>query len=446
MYERIKNAVFARGTFFKGSIALVFTTMGSYILGLVRDRQLAHVFGASHFLDAYNAAFSIPDIILNVFVAGALSAAFVPIFTELTSNGDRKDSDTFVSSVLSGSILVVGIVGAIVFVLAPWISRVAVSGLDIEGQKVYANLLRMLLLSPLIFAVSNTIGSILATKERFFWYGMSSIFYNLGTILGTIILAPYIGIYGSAIGTLAGALLHLAPRIFAAKQYFCFHPGITITTHFRSFLRIMIPKMAGHPIEQITFLCFTAIASTFKEGSIAIMNFAHNFQSMPINVIGATFGLTIFPLLARTVVQRNRRAFMRETSFGVGAIFILSALAGLVLFLIRRPLIAILLGGGKFDLQAIQATAALLSVFVLAIPTESINQILARSFYALKNSITPTLISGLGLILSVGFAYQTRNSLGLSGIAYGYLIGSATRTLLMGILLKRESLTLEKSS
>lgn len=429
----------SKKTFFRGSAALALTTGLSYLLGLLRDRQFAHVFGASHVLDAYNAAFLIPDIILNVFVAGALSAAFVPIFTELLDRSNREESNQFVNSVLTGSVLVVLIMGIIAFFAAPALARGVVHGLDAHSQHLYINLLRMLLLSPIIFAVSNTIGSILATKERFFWYGMSAVFYNLGTILGTFFLAPKIGIYGPAIGTLFGALLHLAPRFFAARSYFSYRPGLALTTYFRSFLKIMVPKMAGHPIDQLTFLGFTVIASTLGEGSIAIMNFAHNFQSMPINVIGVTLGMTIFPILSRAAVRKDRQSFTHETMFGSLAIFGISLLAALVLFAIRYPLISILLGGGRFDAHAIALTATMLSVFALAIPTESVNQILARGFYALKNSITPTLLSIIGLGVALGSAYLWKNSLGITAIAYGFLAGSAVKIVLMAILLKRES-------
>ena len=428
-----------RKTFIKGSAVLALTTVLSYALGLLRDRQFAHVFGASHTLDAYNAAFLVPDIILNVFVAGALSAAFVPIFTAILNKGDRKESDDFVSSIISGSVLIVGIVGVLAFLFAPLLSHVITKDLDAEAQHMYVVLLRMLLLSPIIFAVSNTLGGILVTKERFLWFGMSAVFYNLGIILGTRFLGPQIGIYGAGVGVIIGALLHLLPRLIASWRDFAYRPLLQLTESTRSFIKIMLPKMAGHPIEQFTFLGFTMIVSVLGEGSVSIMNFARNFQSMPIAVIGITCGLTIFPLLSKAAVRRDRRDFLRETYLSSILVFGIAALAAIVLFAIRYPLISLLLGGGKFDHSAIAATATMLAVFALSIPTESVNQILARGFYALQNSITPTLISVLGLIIAVGGAYFWRPSLGITAIAYGFLAGSLTKIILMSLLLKRES-------
>ena len=421
---------------------MALTTVASYALGFLRDRQFAHVFGASHTLDAYNAAFLIPDIILNVFVAGALSAAFVPIFTSILSKNDRSESDNFISSILSGSVLVVGIVGVIAFFFAPLLSHAIVGGLDIEAQHIYTNLMRILLLSPIIFAVSNTLGGILTTKERFFWFGMSAVFYNLGIILGTYFLGPSMGIYGAAVGVIIGAMLHLLPRLIASWRDFSYRPLLQITEYTRSFFKIMLPKMAGHPIEQFTFLGFTMIVSVLGEGSVSIMNFARNFQSMPIAVIGITCGLTIFPLLSKAAVRRDRRDFLRETYLSSILVFGIASLAAVVLFAIRYPLISILLGGGKFDQSAIVTTATMLAVFALSIPTESVNQILARGFYALQNSITPTLISVLGLIIAVGGAYFWRPSLGITAIAYGFLAGSLTKIILMSFLLRRESRSL----
>src|SRR3989338_6606903 len=196
------NYIINRKTFFKGSTILVVTTIISYILGLFRDRILAQTFGASHALDAYNAAFTIPDLLLNIFVAGALSAAFVPIFTDLETNGDTEKRSQFINSVLNGSLLVLLIAGVVGFILATLFARLLVPGFDLETQGSYISLLRILLLSPIIFAISNTLGSILVGKERFFWYGISAALYNTGIIGGAIFLAPRFGINGVAMGAL----------------------------------------------------------------------------------------------------------------------------------------------------------------------------------------------------------------------------------------------------
>src|SRR3989338_7955874 len=229
------NYIINRKTFFKGSTILVVTTIISYILGLFRDRILAQTFGASHALDAYNAAFTIPDLLLNIFVAGALSAAFVPIFTDLETNGDIDKRSQFINSVLNGSLLILLIAGVLGFIFAPMIGR----AYDFEPatRDSFVTLMRILLASPIIFAISNTLGSILVGKERFFWFGISAALYNLGIIMVALWLTPHFGIYGVAIGALIGALLHLLSRIIGLwKFHFKYKISFTIDDYYKGFL------------------------------------------------------------------------------------------------------------------------------------------------------------------------------------------------------------------
>ena len=411
----------------------------SYLLGLIRDRQFAHVFGASPALDAYNAAFTIPDLILNVFVAGALTAAFIPLFTELSEGSKDEERTTFTNSVLNGSLLVVIICGTLAYFFAGPLSHLIVPGFDEATRATFIHLMRILLLSPLIFAISNTLGSILVSKERFFWYGISASLYNAGIIAGTLLLAPKFGIFGVAYGSLIGALMHLLPRLIATISAFRYQPRIVFDRMYRTFIRLMIPKMAGHPIEQLTFLGFTAIASTLGHGAIVTLNFARNFQSAPVNVIGATLALTIFPVLSRAVAQRQQENFQQELWFTAKMIFVLTILSGIVIYLIRYQLIAILLGGGKFGPSEIAATATVLGIFCLSIPTESVSHLLARSFYALKNSLTPTLVSVGGLGFALGSGYYFSQSMGVKGLALGFFVGSVVKIVLLGILLRKET-------
>src|SRR3989344_1110404 len=194
--------IISRQKFFKGSVILALTTVASYALGLLRDRQFAHMFGASHQLDAYQAAFLIPDLMLNIFVAGGLAAAFIPLIAEIRSDGSDEDASNFINSVLNSSILVVFVVGIAVFFAAPWIAPFIVRGFPHDAMQQYVTLLRIMLISPIIFSISNALGNLLASRERFFWYGLSAVLYNFGIIVGTWWLSSTIGIYGAGVGVL----------------------------------------------------------------------------------------------------------------------------------------------------------------------------------------------------------------------------------------------------
>lgn len=416
---------------------LALTTVASYALGLFRDRQFAHLFGASHQLDAYQAAFIIPDLLLNIFVAGGLAAAFIPLLAELRASKDENEVSGFINSVLNSSILVVFAVGLVMFFVAPWIAPLIVRGFPPEAMQQYVTLLRIMLISPIIFAVSNALGNLLASQERFFWYGLSAVLYNLGIILGTWWLSPTLGIYGAGVGVLIGSLLHLAPRAIAARRLFSYRPHIAIDRYFRKFARLMLPKMIGHPVEQLTFFGFTMIASTIGGGAISILNFARNFQSAPVAVVGITLSMTLFPIISRSAASNDRVEFMKELLFTVKLTLLILIPSAILMYVIREPLIRVLLGGGAFDETAVKATAAALGIFTLSIPTESLSHLFARAFYALKNSLTPVLVSVGGLICSIAIGYALSRSMGVQGLALGFFIGSLVKVALLAILLRR---------
>ncbi|MEX1063980.1 MAG: murein biosynthesis integral membrane protein MurJ [Candidatus Paceibacterota bacterium] len=440
MIKRLFALFLNRKTFFKGSAILGFTAILSNLLGLWRDRLLAQSFGASIPLDAYNAAFILPNLLLNIFVAGAVSAAFVPIFTDLLTKEKREEAIRFSNSVLNGSLLVILATGLLVFILAPQLSHLVVPGFDAESKALFVNLMRLLLLSPIIFAASNTLGSVLVSEERFFWYGISPAIYNLGIIGGTILLAQRFGIYGVIIGTLAGALLHLVSRLIGLKKrYFNYRPEIKLDEHLKKYIRLMLPRMAGHPIEQFIFLGFTVIASTISTGSIVVLTFANNFQTVPVAILGITLALTAFPVLSRAVSNRNKPEFMDQLAFTLKAILLTTIPAALFMYFFRRPIINILLGGGEFSREAVELTAATLGVFSLSIVTESINHLLARAFYALKNSAVPTLIAVGGLAVTLVSAYYFSGSFGVKGLALGFFAGSMFKIVLHFGFLKKQA-------
>ncbi len=440
MIKKLISLYFNRKTFFKGSAVLAFTALLSNLLGLLRDRLLAHHFGAGAALDAYNAAFIMPNLLLNIFVAGALTAAFVPIFSGLISKDRRQEAAEFANSVLNSSILIILITGLAVFIFAPQLSRWVVPGFTPESKVLFVNLTRLLLLSPLIFAISNALGNILVSEERFFWYGISPSLYNIGIIGGVIFLAGRFGIYGAIIGVIGGALLHLISRLIGLINYYLrYRPKIKIDEHFKKYIRLMLPRMAGQPIEQVMFLGFTIIASTIGTGAIVALNFANNFQTVPVAIIGVTFALTAFPVLSKIAARNNRKDFIGETIFTAKAILLTTVPVAVFMYFFSRPIIAILIGGGAFDQHAISVTAATLAVFTPSIVTESVNHLLARAFYALKNSAIPTLISLGGLIITLAGGYFAVEKLGISGLALGFLFGSIFKLIMHMVFLKERA-------
>ena len=400
--------------------------------------MFAHTFGATRTLDAYHAAFIVPDLLLNMFVAGALTAAFVPIFMRL--NTDNEQPYPFVNTVVTSSLVVMAVGAVFIWLFARPIAHLIAPGFEPTALAQLVILMRILLLSPIIFAISNTLGSINVTRERFFWYGLSAVLYNLGTIGGVFFFGIKYGIVAAAWGTVAGAVLHMLVRLIGNWEFVRnYRPRFFYDLHFKDFLRIMLPKLLVQPIEQYTMLGFTVIASTIGAGTIVVLDFARNFQSMPINLIGATFAMTAFPALSRAAAQFDLFSFKKELSFSTRTILLISIPSALLLFVFRFALIALLLGGGAFDAHAIAVTATTLGWFALSVPTECLSNLYARAFYALKNSVTVVSVTLLSLAISILFGWRLSGSMGAPGLALGFFAGSIIKITLLSLLLRRET-------
>jgi len=421
-----------------GSIILGGTTLASYVLGLLRDRTFAQTFGASRALDAYNAAFLLPDLLFNILIASGIAAAVVPIFTELNRQ-DKEKAHEYTNTIITGATGTMIFVSVLMIIFAGSISHIVAPGLDKQGEKMVTDITRILALSPILFGISNTIGAVLIARRRFLFYGLSPVFYNLGIIGGTIILSPTMGIMGTAIGTLTGASAHLLIRLVDAIR-----TGLTLginynfkTPEFKKTLKLMLPKMLGHPVELITFWGFTVIASSLGTGAIAVMNFARNFESVPVSLIGITLSTTAFPALAEAIAGNSQGEYKRVLKNSFWLILGGGVLAAIITFIIREPLIRLVLGGGAFNEEAIKTTAFVLGVFTLAMPTESLVHLLARAFYATKNTVVPVVMSIIGLIISIGGAYFLAPTMGIIAIPLSFFVASFVEVILLMILLPR---------
>ncbi len=438
MIAKLKNYLFG-SVFRKGATLLTFLSLGSYALGLLRDIVFAHVFGASRLLDVYNAAFIVPDLLLNIFVAGSLTAAFVPIFTHLLATGEKEEAEKTATTMLTAAPLAMLVIGIFAFIFMPALASIVAPGFSGQDKNLLISMSRVLLLSPIIFAISNTLGNMLISYERFFGYGLSPVLYNLGIIAGVPLVAV-LGPIGLVIGTVIGALLHLIVRIVAiTRASFKIRLPIKINDpNFLKILKLMIPRMAGQPIEQITFFIFTNMASTLFAGSIAILSFARNFESVPVSLFGISFSTAIFSSLSRKAALKDKAGFLYHLKETSKMLAIMSALSMLFYIFFGGIVVKLFLGGGRFSALDVARTGTLLAFFALSIPAESFIHLLVRSFYALKDTWTPIMISIPALGLIVILAKLLLPSLSLNALALSYAIANTIEAIILALILRRK--------
>lgn len=421
----------------QGAALLSALIFGSYVMGLIRDRMFARTFGAGAELDAYNAAFVLPELLLDVLVEAGLAAPFIPIFLQLRSRGDSAEGDRFARTILTGAVTVMGVAAVLMFVFAEATTSFIAPGFAGEQRELYVSLFRVMLVTPILFAASLTLGQVLLAEQRFFWYGVAPLLYNGGIIIGTVAFSDLLGIYGPAIGAVIGATIHLASR-FIGLRGSRFRIGLGWeggTPALREFVRLMLPKMVSHPVEPMTFLFFTAVASSLAVGSVTAVSFARNFQSVPVSLVGVAFALAVFPALSTAFATGDRRGFMRLLWTNLASIAVVTVAASIGLIVVGELAIRLLLGGGAFDDRDVALVATTLAAFALSVPFESVSHLLSRAIYATRHTILQVLASLAGLGITVGATLLLVDGSGIVAIPLGFAIGQAGKTALLALAL-----------
>ncbi|HKZ92433.1 MAG TPA: lipid II flippase MurJ [Candidatus Limnocylindrales bacterium] len=420
----------------RGALLLSALTLASYVMGLVRDRAFARTFGASSELDVYNAALVLPELALDVLVVAGLSSAFVPVFARL-KQADAQGTQDFARTVLTVSVLVMIVAVGILFVLADQAVSFVAPGFASSERALYTELFRVMCVTAVIFAASFALGEMLVVRQRFLAYGLAPVLYNTGIVLGTIFLSPALGILGAAIGTVLGALLYLGIRVIdIARTDFRYRPAFTLrSSGFREYVRLALPKAISAPIEPLTFLYFTSVASTLAAGSISAVSFARNFQSVPVSLIGIAFSVAAFPIMAAAVAAGDRVRFTRLVATNLATITILTSIAAVGLVLIGGLAVETFLGGGAFDADDVAMTTMLLGVFALSVPLEALTQLLSRAIYSTHDTILPVSASIAGLIVTVAAVNVLADAQGIVALPLGFAAGQATKVVLLLVAL-----------
>lgn len=421
----------------RGALLLAILTFASYVMGLLRDRTLARTFGAGIENDAFIAAAQLPELALDVLVASGLAAPFVPIFSGLAAHG-RGEAVRFGQTILTLAVLVMGVAAGILFVAAPaTASLILDASVPAAGRELYVELFRAMAVSQVAFAAALALGEILVAERRFFWYALALPTYNAGILLGTLALGRSLGIFGAAVGAVAGALAYLACRVVGVHR-----AGIRIRPRLalrmpavREFVRLMIPKTLSQPIDPLTFQVFTRVATSIGPGVNTAVNLARNFQSVPVSIVGAQFALAAFPALSAAAADGDRRRFVAIVRTNALTIGVVTGVGAVALVVVARYAVALFLGGGAFDLAAVDRTSTALGVFALSVPLESLTYLLARAIYATRNTVLPVLASLAAFGVTVLGAFALAPSFGIVAIPLAFGVGMALKLALLALAL-----------
>jgi putative peptidoglycan lipid II flippase len=339
---------------------------------------------------------------------------------------------------LSWGVLFMGAVALILGLALPFLAPHLVPGFNAEETRQYILLTRILLVSPVLFTLSNTYGRMLISQKEFFWYGLSPAFYNLGLVIGALWLAPYFGITGLIAGDLIGILMHFGIRYVRVRtkdKQFKPKPDLTLSPEIKETMILTPPRMAQQALWHLMLLGFTAIASGLPEGSVTAYLYARNFQGVPVSLLGIAIALAMAPALAHDAGKGNFDKFKQDFKRNRMRSLIYTTLAAIGLAIVAKPAIAILLGGGKFTGSHVDLLASVVAVYCISVPLESLMNAYQQAFYALKNTWIPSAAGVGGIGISILTAKMLAPIWGLYAIPAGFSTGLGIEVTLLTFLL-----------
>ncbi|MGO9512233.1 MAG: murein biosynthesis integral membrane protein MurJ [Steroidobacteraceae bacterium] len=422
--------------------------MCSRLLGLAREQICAALFGGGGAMDAFTAAFRIPNLLRDLFAEGALSTAFVTTFSKTIARDGDGAAWRLANKVATLTVLVLGAICVAGMVFSSQLVRVLAPGFDHDKAALTAELTRIMFPFILLVSLAALVMGMLNAKNVFGRPAMASSFFNLGSIIGGVTLGAWIdphfgwhALIGLAIGTLIGGALqfavqlpplaHLGYRYRPDLQWR--DPGVS------AILALMGPSVIAASTTQFNVLINSMFASTLGDGAIFWLAIAFRLMQLPLGLFGVALGTVTLPLLSRLVVAGQMTAFRGELSRAMRLMFLLTIPSTIGLMMLAEPIISVLYQHGKFDAyQAAQAAGAL-RFYALGLAGYAALKVLVNAFYALDRRKTPMLVSFLavGLNLLFNWIFTFRLGWGPRGLAFSTGLVATCNFLILYALMRR---------
>lgn len=425
--------------------------MASRILGLVREQVFAAVFGVSIQSDAFIAAFRIPNLLRDLFAEGALSSAFVSVFSQhIVTRGERA-AWRLANLVFNGLFVVVSAITVVGIGLSPQIVGLIARGFEAVPGKVELTTEMTRIMFPFIILVTLAAVAmgVLNTKDRFGVPASASTFFNIGSIVGGLGAAyamdPDWGpraIIGWAIGTLIGGALQFLIQVPSLYRVgFRYRPVISFTDPgVRQIIRLMGPAVIGAAAVQINVFVNTNFASYLGTGPVSWLNYAFRLMQFPIGVFGVAIATATLPALSRAAARNDLNDYRRTLSSSLGLVFFLCIPSACGLALLGRPIISLIYERGRFTAFDTEQTAAALAFYALGLAGYAAIKVLAPAFYALNDARTPMMISLISIATNYTFNHLFVREFGFGhrGLALSTSLVALFNFLALFLLLRKK--------
>lgn len=423
-----------------GLIALL--TLVSRVLGFVRE-SLAGRFFTRMQTDAYFAAFAIPDFMYYLLVGGALSAAFIPVFTEYLAKGEEREGWRAASTFINSAVALLVLFAGLGMIFAGPVGRLEAPGFSGEKLALVSALTRIMFSSVAMLAVAGLLSGVLYSYQSFFTPALGPVVYNIGIIGGAILLGSNYGIKGMAVGVVAGAAASLFLQAWSVRRRQPMYSPLIFDFRHPGFIRmlcLLLPAFFGLSATQLNILFTNMMATSLPEASLSALRFANRLIQLPLGIFAAAIGTAFFPAMTRAVAEKKMSEYKETFSMGMRAILFITIPSAVGLVVLRYPIVRLLFEGQRFTSHDTDLTAYALAFYSIGLFAHGAILLLPRAFYSLQDTKTPVQVTALtvaiSLVLNLIFIRFTH--LGHGGLALSFSIMGLLNMGAMLYLLRRK--------
>ena len=391
---------------FTAAFFIVVTTIFGQVLGLLKYRLLVAIFGASSDLGVFLASFRVPDFLFQIFITGALSTSFIPLFSELISQNKKEEANKFTSAIVTYGVIVFALISLFIIIFAHPLSRAVAPGFSEREINLMANLMVIIQISEVFFVIGTVFSGVLQSYQHFLIPGIASALYNLGIIIGIVVLSGifHLGIYGATIGVVIGAFFFFVAQLPLLRGTgFRFQFTLHRDAAVKRIGVLMIPRSLTLLIAQIAITANVFFASFTTSRGLVILELAQTLMLAPVLLFGQSIAQATFPSLS--LKSKEPEEFVSIFVSSLNQIMYLTLPISALLVVLRIPIVRLFFGASRFDWDATVATGLTLALLGISIAAQSSIYLFSRAFFALKDTQTPFFITLFSVIINITLSY-----------------------------------------
>ena len=419
---------------------IVLALGASKLVGFVREILVASVFGTGFAADSFMAANEVPEQIFVLISAGAISSAFIPVLSGLLQKEDRREASRLASAILTLTFIVGIILATLVALFAePIVVQTVGRGFDPQRRQLTIEVLRIILLSFVLFGVGGVFQGILNAHQHFLLPAIAPVLHNTGIIIGALFFAPRWGIHGLAWGVVLGSVLYVLVQVPGLYHYgLRYRPQLGLSNpEVLQVGRLVVPRVISLGLFELTTFVNATLASSLAVGSITALRYGWSLMQLPETLFATTVGQAVFPTLAE-MANNRRYSELRSTMAGtLRAIFTLTVPSAVGLIVLGRPMVQTVFERGAFNADSTNLVVWALQCWALGLVGHSSLEVVARTFYAMKDTVTPFRVAAGAFVVNLALALWLRGPLGVGGLALANSIAFTAQVLVLLWLLRR---------